>query len=916
MLRLCRYARFGLILALMIACAAEWAPAQSQIIRPRRLVRLFDFEEPNNYESLPKNWFIIGRVAETTDSTFFREPLHHDLMERAGFPSFTEVRFDRTHAFSGERSLYLGLNGGSAGGFLEVGAIPVVPQSDYLITAVVRTESLKHAAACLSVYFVDRHGKRIEDSLVTSKHIRTHGAWTEVALKLRGDAEGAVWLGMEAKILQPTRSEKDPLGEQRVLLTDVDGEAWFDDISIWQLPRIEVATQSKVNLIRAPEKPNVSISVRDLTSQSLNVVVTAYDYNLKPAAVEHRRLEPGTPRFWVWKPDLPAYGWYLIDMQVRDHEAKGPSRQTQVARTFGAFVWLPPGSNLNPVDEDRFKLIATGMSEKQLAFLPELLDATGIRSTVLSIWDRQTTLGDVEARKERIDAMMKWLYLSGRSAALSLDPVPAALAEAIDDPAADPLVLIAAERNLWMAYLTPTLLNHGQRVARWYMGSTDQTYLFYNQDLPEDLQGVHEQFANMVASPELVIPWRLDQQRRHDLPETTYYIMDTPPGIRADQIQTHLKPWQDIKDHLTLALREPPADLVSHNRRVTDLAIRMLHAWEAQPDSLAMGNLWAEAAQRDTALVPDPLLGVYANMAQRLAGRRVVGKLNVGGGVSVWVLDGPAGPAMMAWADQPGSPQSVMHMYLGQRPIAIDVWGNPKAVPESAGKHRLDVPATPVMITGIDAQLALFRAGFSIDEPFIESTQTLHERVFTITNPWKTNISGHMQITGPDGWESKPTRQFFSIPAGRSITLPMALSYPVSEVAGRHKLTARFEFTANDTMVIDTALPVEVGLKDVRFNATVALNLNSQTGAEDVTAAAVVTNTGNQKLSLYVFANLRGHPIQERIVADLEPGQSAVRRFKFAGAGQALRDTPMRLGVREIDGPRMLNQRLGIDQNR
>ena len=56
------------------------------------------------------------------------------------------------------------------------------------------------------------------------------------------------------------------------------------------------------------------------------------------------------------------------------------------------------------------------------------------------------------------------------------------------------------------------------------------------------------------------------------------------------------------------------------------------------------------------------------------------------------------------------------------------------------------------------------------------------------------------------------------------MTLPTALSFPVSEVAGDHKLTARFEFNSDKSMVIDMSLPIEVGLKDVRFNGTVALN--------------------------------------------------------------------------------------------
>lgn len=911
-------ARLGLVLALLVACAAEHAWAQGSIIRPRRLVHLFDFEEPENFESLPMNWFIIGRPAETSSNTFFREPLHHELMERPGFPSYTQVRFDQTHFISGRRSLYLGLNGGSAGAFLEVGTLPAVPQSDYLITAVVRTEALSRASAYLRAYFVDREGQRIDATAVESRPIRTRGQWTRVAVKLRGDTQGAVWIGLQAEIRQPVRRPNDPLGQQRVLVEDLRGQAWFDDIAVWQLPRIEVASQSKVNLIRGPQRPRLDISVRDLTSQDLHVELIVYDHTLKPAAIQRRELGPDAPRFWSWEPDLPGFGWYLVDMQIRDQHATdtsadGTVARVPIARTFGAFTWLPPTPPIHSMDAHRFQINASGLPAKHFPFLTDLLDATDLRSMVVSVWDDDTTLLDVEERKDRIDQMMQWLYLTGRNAALSLDPIPDALAEAINSPAADPVAVLGTDRGQWLTYLTPTLLSHGQHVNRWFLGSSDQAYGFYNPQLPAVIENVQKQFATLAPSPELVIPWRIDQSRRKDLPDSLYYLVDVPPSVAADQLPSYLQEWRDIKDNLTLSLREPPADEVSHARRVTDLAIRMVAAWQEQPGVLSVSGLWTEAAQREAALAPDPLLGVFANVAHQLAGRRVVGRLMLGGGLEVLILDGPAGPVLVAWANQPASAASELNLYMGTDPVAVDVWGNQTPIPLSDRKHRLAVTDTPTFITGIDAQLALFRAGFRIDDPFVESTQTLHERVLTLTNPWPMTVSGNLQITGPGGWTSRPTRHFFSIPAGRSVTLPVSLNFPVSEVAGHKQLTARFEFTADQRMVIDMALPIEVGLKDVTLNATVALARGDDGETEDATAAAVVTNTGTQTLSLYVFANLQGHPIQERIVADLDPGQSAVRRFSFPGAGQALRDNSMRLGIREVDGPRMLNQRLSVE---
>jgi hypothetical protein len=903
----------GLAVAMLWAGLAELVSAQTGMIRPRRMVHMFDFEEPDNYESLPKNWFIIGRPAETSANRFFREPLHHDLMERPGYPSFTQVRFDSTHTVSGKRSLYLGLNGGSAGAFLEVGAIPAVPQSDYLITALVRTESLAQSSAYLTAYFVDRKGNRIDASITQTRPIKTLGEWTRVAVKLRGDADGGVWVGLEVDIRQPKRRPDDLLGDQRVLLKDVRGGAWFDDISIWQLPRIEVASQSKVNIVRDPDHPRLAVTVRDLTGQSLSVDLTAYDHAMRPAAHIRKQMGAGAPRNWTWEPDLPGYGWYLVDMQVRDQKHDGASTQMPVARTFGAFFWLPETKNLHALDAQRFQILAQGLSPDEFKLLPDLLETTGIRSTVLSIWDHETPLDQIETRKYAVDEMMQWLYLTGRSAALSLHPVPKALAKAIDNPAADPMMVLGGDRSQWLAYLSPTLLSHGQRVNRWFLGAPDQAYAFYDPDLLAVTENLQSGFAALAPTPELVIPWRIDQSRRDDLSNALFYLMDVPPSVPADQLPVHLKQWDDIKDNLTLHLREPRADLMSHPRRVTDLAIRMLTAWQQKPGAIAVSGLWTDAPQRDTALAPDPLLGVFANIAHQLAGRRVLGELNLGGGVRVLILDGPTGPALVAWAQQPGAEASTLNLFMGPDPVAVDVWGNRTPIPLSDGKHRYDVPETPVFIVGIDPQLAMFRAGFKIDEPFIESMQNLHERLLTLTNPWPMTISGHMRITGPKGWTSSPTRHFFSISAGRSVTLPVQLSFPVSEVAEPKELTARFEFTAEEPMKIDMALPIEVGLKDVTFNATVALNPGENPGTEDVVAAAVITNTGTEQLALYVFANLRGHPIRERIISELDPGQTVVRRFRFPGAGETLRNNAMRTGIREVDGPRILNQRLSLE---
>ena len=158
--------------AIALSFGARPASAQ-ELDRSRRLERQFNFEETNDRgvkigfsgQTLPRHWYIIGRAALGADDRFRQVPLHDELIHRAGYPDFAEVRYDREHSVSGDFSLHLGLTGGATGAFVEVAAIPAIAASDYLLTGWVRTEKLDHAWAEARVYFIDAGRRRIEQSV-------------------------------------------------------------------------------------------------------------------------------------------------------------------------------------------------------------------------------------------------------------------------------------------------------------------------------------------------------------------------------------------------------------------------------------------------------------------------------------------------------------------------------------------------------------------------------------------------------------------------------------------------------------------------------------------------------------------------------------------------------------------------------
>lgn len=896
-------------------------PAQRGAIRLSRLIHRFDFEEAkfNNFEDLPMHWFVIGRPADTANPTFLRQPMHSALTSKAGFPRFTTVRFDPPQSQPGNHRLYLGLDGGNVGAFLEVGALPAVPGSDYLVTAAVRTTDLHHAGAKLVAYFIDARGHPLTNSQVTSQPVRTKGQWQPVSVRLLGDFPEAAWIGLHVQLMQPTPQPQSPLGRHQVVFQDVQGEAWFDNISVWQLPHLAIKSQSRANIIHPPDQPQLTMKVRDLTGRGLTAHVKVYDHLLRLIDQDQQRVGDGQPESWNWQPTIERFGWYLVDMIVYEQPAAPEAPHpdvlgTPVARTLSAMLWLPEETAMRGPEAQRFVITAGQLSQREMTTIPQVLSNTGLGGIVLDAWASDTTPTNIEKRQDELDELIQAMVADDKEVVLSLYPVPDQLAQELDIPIDSPLSLFHRNRESWLGYLAPVLMRHGQRVRRWQLGWLDRPEAFFRPELPELLQSIYREFRNLAPQPRLVVPWRLDQARSPLTVSDLIYAIDVPLSVMPGGIGPHTQNQQQPEsEDFWLHLRQYPATELSHARRIEDLVLRMLHGWETQAERLVISRPWTHSANRRFGLLPDPVLGVFSSVASRLQGRRVIGRLPLGDGMQCMILDGPPGGMLVAWNESAPPQEAWIDIYLGPHPVAIDVWGNRQPIPLTQGRHRIALTSTPQFIIGIDPTLALLRASFKVEPAFIESTTVPHERVLTFVNPWPRTISGRLFITEPQTWTISPKQHHFSLSTGQKATFPIQIRFPVYEVAGRKHLSARFEFLTDQSYRVNLHTPMELGLPDVELDASLSLEPNPNTNQVDAVVTQLITNKGSETRSLYAFANMPGFPRQERIITQLQPGQSVVRRFRFPNGADRLRQTDIRAGIRESIGPAVLNVILSTD---
>jgi hypothetical protein len=899
----------GLLLCLLVLAGAMIVPpARAQWAQRDRLVHLFDFEErERNPESLPMYWYPIGRRQGIARATFDQIPLHASLINQFGFPASNEVRFDTTQHARGKYSFYLGMEGGSTGAYLEVGAMTAIPRSDYLVTAKVRTTDLKYAKARLVTYFVDARGRLIGDSVSFSEPVRTAGKWQVVSAPLYGDFAQASWIGIELQLLQPVDDPDSPLGGEQIVLQEVKGGAWFDDVAVWQLPYVNVTTQSQVNLIKAPQKPSLEMEVRDLTGRAMVAEARVYDHDLKEVARIAQPVDGQVSSGWSWTPPLKKYGWYIVDLQIHEPDEAGAFSEP-IGRTLTAFAWLPEDAALPREDATRFKLVAENMRHSHVPYVSQMMEATGLRAVVLNAWMPSMTEAGMEDSQQALDDLMQDIAYRGREVTLALAPAPKAMIEGTGLEELATLPIFRKPESFWEPFAAPVLLRHGQRIRQWQLGTLAQSGRQATMaNLPELIEQARQGIAGLAPTPTLVIPWRLDQTRPIGVTRPVTFHLDAPDDVRPDMLESFLSGWKppDVWVHLRL----PRADRLTQQRRMDQLAKSTIHAWRVNAGAITIGDPWAMSSTRNLTYMPDPAIAVFGNLAHRLAGRRVVGELDLGEGLKCLILDGSAGGMLIAWNESADEDHAVINMQFGGMPVAIDIWGNRTPLHQVNGQHQLSLTQSPTFIEGIDPRLALFRASFELDPKFIESTQKLHQHTIRFRNPWPRVLNGKFDIVDPQEWNINPRGARFSVAPGDTAEIPISLSFPLSEVTGYKRLVARFELAADTAYQIEVATPLELGLDDVEFEASMFLEVDEKTGRVDAVVSQQIVNKGTEPKSLYAFASSKGHQRQEKIISRLKPGRTDMRIFRIKDV-RDVNNLVVHVGLRETNGPAVLNKSL------
>lgn len=895
------------LVSTLIACAGVGGIALAQGERPSgaaRVVKAFDFEErDDNPLPVPRGW-----IRAQEDPAVPRE--------RPGFPIWNGGILDySTPAYDGIGSVMLPTSGGSTALMLRHGELSIFPGADYLISAQVRTHGLEHARARIVGVFLDQFGNEIESTRTRSALVQTRGSWQQVSIEMEGVEPKAAFLRIELQTLQPEQQEREENLAFRVWEQDFLGAAWFDNLIIAQLPRLEITTGVPGNIVASDAAPTLDLMVSDLTGEHVFAGLRVFDVHDR--LVDQITVTEGTQSIARrLTPDLPGYGWYRALLEIyADERLVG-------LRTLD-FIWAPPESGSHR--SGMFAIDSTVTEPKVLSATPALIEGAGVDRAALRVWDLHTQETDLTRGSSLFNAIDR-LLLEGTQLHLELGQLPRPLAAQIASDPAEVLLAFEDPNGAWTGWGTTMLDRFGQRITTWGFGqhpSEEEVGA-----LLTTLGSARDAISGFVPGPSASIPWPIDRPVPDALaiPGVQIQLIDdhsvTPEGI--DELVEHWYSARTISDSTDapapkLALKlhplEHPAQRSGTQTRsaLDSLARKAISFWwatrsrggSAQDHTVSITDAWWVAPTKRAEVMPSPELIVWRTLSEHLGGREAIEALDLVPGARMLVLgerdgagtDQPDG-GLVLWLDTPSLDPVHLTLPLAMGPVEIiDVLGNRTRVdPVATGiagvpMHTIPITRSPVIVEGVNPGLVRFLSALRLTPDTLVSQAGLHDHELVVTNPWDTPISGRVYIVEPGGytgppedidrtWEMLPRVIPFDLPAGERRAYPVRVGYSLGELAGPKRLVFEVDLDADQPYPpLRVEREIELGLPGIEMGLTAQRN-----DAGVTVVRAEIWHTQDQTQYFELIAIAPGEPRIRRTINALQRDQVITREFGFTNA--------------------------------
>lgn len=858
----------------------------------RRVVKQFDFDETplGNYSSVPMNW--------------------RPILNRTGFFRHNEPAFDRAVGSPAPPSFHLSFDRGSVGARYRAKDISVYPQSRYRITARIRPFRLRHARAYVTAFFYDHALRKIEASEQRSRPVRGFGTdegWTQVEVVLSGRFEQARWIGLTCMVEQDPPPSASPDDPRPIHLQDVDGAAWFDAMTVLRLPdaRLRVTTPGvgePGNVFTGQETIDLSARVGDADGLGLTASLSVVDERGYAVLVYDVPIVARNGDAAVFRASGLGPGRYEARLVVRAGARELMSRHQ-------TFVRLAGMSKTASGVGHAFGVILDASAWRHVAVTKRLVQLLASGAAKVPVWHSGTTDEMIVNGDPLGDDLLAALSTDGRELVAVLERPPPSLAEAHAPGSRSLLDILTSNPTGWTPYLGLLIARYGSRIRTWQVGADGRSDHEDERQLASALRNVRAEVSPLVRSPNLAVPTSLEQSHRADqLPADTFSITIPAkiPSQRIADMFSSVAPSGTIRRWAVVDRLDPQRYV--RETRLSEFARRIVAARAAGAETVFIHQPWSNGASVDGDPRPHDEFAVFRLLAQSLDGLSRITPVWLDHDVTAYLFSAPrAGQGtLVAWTDGEESAPRRVTSVLGPNVRRIGL-GKTSPVQRAGGTWAFELDTMPAILTPVVPWRVEMQAGFALDESALPPRVGQQHRTLLLRNTRQVRLHGTLHLEPPPGCRIRPKRLAVDLEPGRSLSAVVTFEIPTNYAIGQYRLLGHMMIDGDP--VIELTLGAALRVDSPELDVQVLANVEGD-GLHIVQRISNVSSH-NMRLRAYVIAPRR--PRDTQLVADLPPGQSAIREFDIAHAGD-LRGESVRVTAEQVDGPAIHNHILRFDQ--
>lgn len=873
----------------------------SEALDSAEVISLIDFEQETwdrNFDNFPDNW--VRRKGP-------------------GFPAYIDIdieRFPGQDKRWGEGTLHIELDGGSAE--LSSPKIPIDPAYSIMLDGWAFLDPSKQNEvneAWISLTLTSKDGKVRQTA--QAMPFRAQKQWHQFKLGPIVPSDPQLTQLEVTLHFSSTRPE------------DLYGEAWFDNIRLTHLPKLNVKTPQPFNVFEKPEDVEVTVNVSGTKSNSSKLHLYLFDVEnrlIDEHVVDHqpnlqaanplgslstqpvvypteRRLPDITgeeasivaknnnfPNEYSWSPKVETEGFYRLLVTLTS------SGQTDLEREISMVVMSSLGNlNTSPFGWN----IPKQPESVPLPNLVKLIRESGAHWLAYPIWFAE---GDLDEAK-RIGELAERLTLNGMDLVAVIDHPPAPL-ESQFGRFNQGIASLLHDADLWKPALDPVLTRLSFKIDWWQLGSFDDYSFVSHPDLDAKMVEVHDHLSRFGKNIKLGVTWNwLHQMELDPNGKLDYLLRTTPIQMTGKELLTYLKDQEDSSAPLWTTLQPLDQSRYSLSTRARDLVERMTMGKISGASAVLIPQpISTQSGLLNDDMTPTELLLPWRLTASRLAETQYMGQLDLPNDSENYVFRKGNDVTMLIWRDHPN--QEVID--LGDNLHTQDCWGRDSSSFRSADEDTLDVTSVPQFVTGLNPNMVEWQMNCRFVDPHLDSViGRKQQRTLEFKNTLSFGVSGTVTLTSKELWETPQVLPFKANP-GETFSAAVDFALPSNINAGRHEVKVEFNLAGANENRLTLYRDLNVGIKGLRIDTATQF----KGGQLLVHMTLINASTEEANLSLYLFApNRRRQRLQ---VVRMKPGR--VRRTFVVPNGAQLQDEMVWLRAEEIQGEQILNYRIPVEE--